>query len=147
MNLGIAFRDLEDVIYPCVGLQSQNCSVEVIFSRKKFKYTAITDDDIANELLRKKWLETLDFPNNKAINQQQYNLLDSIFDPNNVHLLEYQGKINFIMGRYEDALVYLTNLLKIETTNTFALNYRGKTYQMMGKYKESLVDLYSLLKI
>ncbi|RIB21985.1 hypothetical protein C2G38_2033957 [Gigaspora rosea] len=147
VNLGIAFRDLEEVIYPCIGLQSQNSSVEVIFSRKKFKYTAITDDDIVNELLRKKWLEALDLPNDEAINQQQYNLLDSIFEPNNVHLLEYQGKINFILGRYEDALLYLTNLLKIEPANAFALSYRGKTYQMMEKYKESLVNLYSLLKI
>ncbi|KAF0523982.1 SPRY-domain-containing protein [Gigaspora margarita] len=136
VNLGIAFRDLEDVIYPCVGLQSQNCSVEVIFSRKKFKYTAITDDDIANELLRKKWLETLDFPNNKAINQQQYNLLDSIFDPNNVHLLEYQGKINFIMVKE----VIRERKLKSEEQDLRVLGLRIQLEEMLME-QEGLAEL------
>ena len=31
-------EDLEKVLYPCVGLQSQDGSVEVNFGHKKFKY-------------------------------------------------------------------------------------------------------------
>ena len=38
MFQGIAFRDLKDILYPCVGLGSQGGSIEVNFGHKKFKY-------------------------------------------------------------------------------------------------------------
>ena len=62
-------------------------------------------------------------------------------------MLKYQGKFNFVVGRYEQAITYLTKLLEFESSNTFALKYRGETYFMMRKYEESLVDLNKLLEI
>ncbi|KAF0541742.1 SPRY-domain-containing protein [Gigaspora margarita] len=38
INLGIAFRNLKETVYPCVGLRSQGGSIEVNFGSRKFKY-------------------------------------------------------------------------------------------------------------
>ena len=65
----------------------------------------------------------------------------------NTHILRYQGKFYFVMGRYEQALTDLTKLLKFDTNNLFALRYRAETYYMIEKYEESLADLNKLLEI
>ncbi len=66
---------------------------------------------------------------------------------NVLHILRYQGKFNFIMGRYEQALANLIKLLEFETNNIFALRYQGETYYMIKKYEEFLADLNKLLEI
>ena len=110
------------VLYPCVGLRSRGGSVEVNFGHKKFKYEgnkhlaaynflifylfyfnitilwiAITDNDI-DEDLKKKWVEVLNPWNGELISQQIgiTKLVENI-----AHILSYQGKFYFIMGRYE----------------------------------------------
>ncbi|CAI2193659.1 17454_t:CDS:2, partial [Funneliformis geosporum] len=39
VNLGIAFRDLKNALYPCVGMLSPGGSVGANFGYRKFKYT------------------------------------------------------------------------------------------------------------
>ncbi|KAF0562002.1 SPRY-domain-containing protein [Gigaspora margarita] len=46
VNLGIALRDLKNKLYPCIGLRGG--SIETNFGHKKFKYAALTDDDISD---------------------------------------------------------------------------------------------------
>jgi tetratricopeptide (TPR) repeat protein len=104
---------------------------------------AMTDDDI-EETLKEKWAEVLNSYNDELISQQ---LKSFETKQDNTHMLKYQGKFNFIVGRYEQAIVDLAKLLELETNNTFALRYRGETYFMIEKYEESLVDLNKLLEI
>ena len=110
----------------------------------------MTNDDI-DEVLKEKWIEILNPYNDKLISQQMDEFADLIkpFETkqNIAHILRYQGKFNFIIGRYEQALADLTKLLEFETNDTFALRYRGETYYMTEKYKESLTDLEKLIKI
>ncbi|KAF0542533.1 SPRY-domain-containing protein [Gigaspora margarita] len=47
INLGVAFRNLGGILYPCVGLRSHGASIEVNFGHKKFKY-AINAEIFAN---------------------------------------------------------------------------------------------------
>jgi len=63
------------------------------------------------------------------------------------HILKYQGKFYFVIGRYEKALTELTKLLEFDSINSFALRYRAETYYMIKKYEESFADLNKLLKI
>src|SRR3989337_2341937 len=110
----------------------------------------MTDDDI-DEVLKEKWIEILNPYNDELISQQMDKFIDSTksfeINQNITHILKYQGKFNFIFGRYEQALADLTKLLEFETNDTFALRYRGETYYMTEKYEESLADLNKLLKI
>ncbi|RIB07989.1 concanavalin A-like lectin/glucanase domain-containing protein [Gigaspora rosea] len=65
VNLGIAFRDLEnsmeDPYYPCIGVSSKGCSIsiEANFGNKKFEYTAITDNDIDDDRVKEEWIKVL----------------------------------------------------------------------------------------
>ena len=112
----------------------------------------MTDDDI-DEVLKKNWLEVLNPYNGELINQQMDSFVDFTnpyktgqTEQNIAHILRYQGKFYFVMGRYEQALADLTKLLEIHTNDAFALKYRGETYYMMEKYEESLADLNELLE-
>ena len=108
----------------------------------------MTDDDI-DEVLKEKWVN-LNLCNDELINQQINKLADLTsleFGQNNTYALRYQGKLYFILGKYEQALKYLTKLLELDSNNLFALKYRGEIYQIMKKYEESLVDLDKLLEI
>ena len=87
----------------------------------------MTNDDI-DEVLKKNWIELLNPYNDE-------------------HILRYQGKFHFTMGRYEQALAELTKLLEFGTSKSFALRYRAETYYMIEKYEESLADLNKLLEI
>ncbi|RIB22137.1 concanavalin A-like lectin/glucanase domain-containing protein [Gigaspora rosea] len=40
VNLGIAFRDLKDNLYPCIGIKSQGASIKANFGYK-FKYAVL----------------------------------------------------------------------------------------------------------
>ncbi|RIB27389.1 hypothetical protein C2G38_2029444 [Gigaspora rosea] len=51
------------------------------------------------------------------------------------------------LERYDESLVILNKLLKINQNNAEALKYRGATYCMMNRYEESLADLNQSLKI
>src|ERR1043165_1512448 len=112
----------------------------------------MTDDDI-DEVLKKNWIEVLNPYNGELINQQMNRLVESTKSyeteqiEQNTHILRYQAKFYFVMGRYEQALTDLTKLLEFDTSNSFALRYRAETYCMIEKYEESLADLNKLLEI
>ena len=110
----------------------------------------MTDNDI-DEFLKEKCIEILNSYNDELISQQMDkfgDLIKSFETKQNIaHVLRYQGKFNFIIGRYEQALADLTKLLEFETNDVFALRYRGETYYMIEKYEESLADLNKLLRI
>ena len=106
----------------------------------------MTDDDI-DEVLKKNWTEVLNPYNSELINQQMNRHVEFIKPyEENTHMLRYQGKFYFIMGRYKRALTDLTKLLEFDT-NSFALRYRAETYYMIEKYEESLADVNKLLEI
>src|SRR5204863_3357297 len=65
----------------------------------------------------------------------------------NQNNLRYQAKFYFVVGKYEQALEYLTKLLKLEPIDLFALRYRGEIHHIMKRYEESLMDLDKLLEI
>ena len=109
----------------------------------------MTDDDI-DEVFKKDWIEVLNPHNGELINQQMNRFVDvtkSFEIEQAEHMLRYQGKFYFIVGRYEQALAYLTKLLEFDTSNSFALRYRAETYYMIEEYEESLADLNKLLEI
>ena len=107
----------------------------------------MTDDDIDKDL-KELWIEVLNPYNNELLNQQ-INILENLteIEQNISHILRYQGKFDFVMGRYEQALADLTKLLEFESNDAFALRYRGETYYMIKRYEKSLTDLNKLLKI
>jgi tetratricopeptide (TPR) repeat protein len=109
----------------------------------------MTDDDI-DEVLKKDWIEVLNPYNGELIDQQMNKFVDltkSFETEQAEHILRYQAKFYFVMGRYEQALTYLTKLLEFDTSNSFALRYRAETYYMIEEYEESLADLNKLLEI
>ena len=112
----------------------------------------MTDDDI-DEVLKKNWIKVLNPYNGELINQEMNKFVDSTKPyeteqiEQNTHILRYQGKFYFVMGRYEQALTDLTKLLEFDKSNSFALRYRAETYCMIEKYEESLADLNKLLEI
>ncbi|RIB03220.1 concanavalin A-like lectin/glucanase domain-containing protein [Gigaspora rosea] len=143
VNLGIAFRDLKnDLYYPCIGIRSKGGLIEANFGHEKFKYMAITDDDIDDDPVKEKWIETI----------KQYNIEDFKNSLNSLKIgqkntLKYCAKAYFIMGEYKEACKDLTKLLEIEQNNEFALKYRGEIYLILNKYEESYADLKKLLEI
>ena len=107
------------------------------------------NDDI-DEVLKKNWIDVLNQYNGELINQQMNRFVDltkSLEIEQNEHILRYQGKFYFVIGRYEKALTVLTKLLEIDINDSFSLRYRAETYYMIGKYEESFADLNKLLKI
>src|SRR6186997_3212042 len=109
----------------------------------------MTDDDI-DEVLKEKWIEILNPYNDELISQQmdEFTDLKSFEIKQDIaHKLRYQGKLYFVIGRYEQALADLTKLLEFDTNDAFALRYRGETYYMTNEYEESLADLNKLLII
>ena len=61
--------------------------------------------------------------------------------------LKYQGKFYFVVGKYKQALEYLTKLLELKSNDSFALKYRAETYYIIKKYEKSSMDLDKLLEI
>ena len=109
----------------------------------------MTDDDI-DEALKKNWIDVLNPYNSELIDQQMDRFADltkSSKIKQIEHILKYQGKFYFVIGRYEKALTELTKLLELDSSNSFALRYRVETYYMIKKYEESFADLNKLLKI
>ena len=109
----------------------------------------MTDDDI-DEALKKNWIDVLNSYNSELIDQQMDRFADltkSSKTKQTEHILKYQGKFYFVIGRYEKALTELTKLLEFDSSNSFALRYRVETYYMIEKYEESFADLNKLLKI
>src|SRR6266498_921418 len=100
----------------------------------------MTDDDI-DESLKKKWIETLNLCNDKLINDLTKPLKT---EKNISHILKYQVKFYFVIGKYEQTLKELTKLLDYDPNNAFALKYQGETYFMMEKYEESYASLKKL---
>ncbi|CAG8602292.1 4487_t:CDS:2, partial [Acaulospora morrowiae] len=148
VNLGLAFRDLKGIIlYPFVGLRSLGGSIEANFGHRKFKYAAVTCDDIDDQLFQKRWDEAYDYETNQQIDKLTRLNEFLIIVENHAFKLRYKGKTYFILGKYKEALECLTELLDIEQNDEFALRYRGETYFIMEKYKESLTDIKRLLEI
>jgi len=109
----------------------------------------MTDDDI-DEALKKNWIDVLNPYNSELIDQQMDRFADltkSSKIKQTEHILKYQGKFYFVIGRYEKALTELTKLLEFDSSNSFALRYRVEIYYMIKKYEESFADLNKLLKI
>src|ERR1044072_4538130 len=111
------------------------------------------DDDI-DEVLKKKWIEVFNPYNGELINQQMDRFADltKSFEIEQTkqdiaHILRYQGKFYFIMGKYEQALADLTKLLEFETTNAFALRYRAENYYMIEKNKKKHSQLNTIIVI
>ena len=108
----------------------------------------MTDDDI-DEVLKEKWIN-LNLCNDELISQQ----IDKISDLTKsslkitlTHTLRYQGKLYFVMGKYEQAIEYLTKLLELESNDSFALRYQSEIHHIKKRYLESLMDLDKLLEI
>ncbi|RIA83610.1 concanavalin A-like lectin/glucanase domain-containing protein [Glomus cerebriforme] len=148
-NLGIAYHDLKGILYPCVGLGSFGASVKVNFGSEKFKYTAITDDDI-DEFLKKEWNEVLNSCNDECYTKFDELINDLTKSLNTEQILSYslrlQGKFYFIVGRYELVIANLTKLLDFEPNNTFALRYQREAYYMMGNYDKSKSLYFKILE-
>ncbi|RIB25745.1 hypothetical protein C2G38_2066684, partial [Gigaspora rosea] len=106
INLGIACHlrsNFKGILYPFVGFRSQGGSVKVNFGSENFKYSAMTNGFESSSIL----------PNNNAL------------------ALEYQGRVYFIIGKYDEAFEDFTKLLEIVPYNKIALRYRGEINYMM----------------
>ena len=107
---------------------------------------AMTYDDI-NEFLKEMTIKIPNLCNYELLSQQIVDLTKLLEIKQNIVQLKCRGKIYFVMGSYEQALVDLTKSLEFEPNDLFALKYRGETYHMMKRYEESLADLDKLLEI
>ena len=100
----------------------------------------MNDDDI-DEVIKGKWTN-LNLCNDELISRQTDKLADLT-----KHVLRYQGKFYFVMGKYKQALEYLTKLLELKPNDLFSLKYRAEIYYILKKFEESLADLNKLLEI
>ena len=105
----------------------------------------MTDNDVG-EALKKKWIN-LNLCNDGLISQQIGRIAVLTESLEITHILRYQGKLYFTMGKYEQALKYFTKLLELDPNDPFALRYQSEIHHIMEKYVESLVDLDKLLEI
>ena len=105
----------------------------------------MNDDDI-DEVLKEKWTN-LNLCNYELISQQINGFADLTKSLEKWHVLRYQGKFYFVIGKYKQALEYLTELLELESNDLFSLKYRAEIYYILKKFEESLVDLDKLLEI
>ena len=105
----------------------------------------MTDDDV-DEVLKKKWIN-LNLCNDELISQQIGRIADLTESLEITHALRYQGKLYFIIGKYEQALEYFTKLLELDPNDSFALRYQSEIHHIKRRYIESLVDLDKLLEI
>ncbi|RIB19029.1 hypothetical protein C2G38_1301160 [Gigaspora rosea] len=136
VNLGIAcylpnnFDYLKNKLYPCVGLRSQDASVEANFGHNKFKYLTMTNDDIGKELWEACWI------NSKTFDQYVDKLKNN---PSDTSALISRGKAYLIIGRYKEAREDLTGLIR-------SLIKEGEEdltdlIRLLTKEKEDLTDL------
>ncbi|CAG8756310.1 5037_t:CDS:2, partial [Funneliformis caledonium] len=99
VNLGIAFHDIKDALYPCVGMSSP----------------VMNDDDI-DESLKEDWAEILNPYNDKLISQQIKKFSDLIQSSDNEQ--------NVNIGKH----LRFDKLIEFEASNTFALRYQEEIY-------------------
>src|SRR5271170_2387748 len=97
----------------------------------------MTDDDV-DEVLKKKWIN-LNLCNDELISQQIDRIADLTKSTEIAHKLRYQGKLYFVMGKYEQALEYLTKLLELDPNDQFALRYQSEIHYIL----ESTYDGYT----
>ena len=105
----------------------------------------MTDDDI-DQVLKEKWIN-LNLCNVELISQQIDRFTDLTKSLEKQHVLRYQGKFYFVIGKYKQALEYLTKLLELEPNDLFSLKYRAVIYFILKKFEKSLMDLDKLLEI
>ena len=105
----------------------------------------MTNDDV-DEVLKKKWIN-LNLCNDELISQQIDRIADLTESLEITHTLRYQGKLYFVMGKYEQAFEYFTKLLELDPNDPFALRYQSEIHHIKRRYIESLVDLDKLLEI
>ncbi|CAG8748606.1 12131_t:CDS:2, partial [Ambispora leptoticha] len=82
--------DLKNNLYPCIGLRSQDASVEANFGCKK----SMTNDFIGKELWEACWI------NSKTFDQYVDELKNK---PNDTFALISRGKAYLIIGKYKEA--------------------------------------------
>ncbi|CAG8645137.1 4336_t:CDS:2 [Funneliformis mosseae] len=80
VNLGIAFQDLKNALYPCVGMLSPGGSIGANFGYRKFKYTGEYRQAIADLIKLRE------------------------FEANNTFALRYQEEI-YCNGKYNSLLI------------------------------------------
>ena len=105
----------------------------------------MNDDDI-DEVLKEKWIN-LNSCNYELISQQINGFTDLTKSLEKWHVLKYQAKFYIAIGKYEQALEYLTKLLELKPNDLFSLKYRAEIYCILEKFEESIVDLDKLLEI
>ncbi|RIB10102.1 concanavalin A-like lectin/glucanase domain-containing protein [Gigaspora rosea] len=110
------------------------------------KLVGIEPSDDIDESLKRKLIDAFNMCNN-ATNTYTLDDLENLLETKQDTALKFRVKFNFIMGRYQDAIIDLTKLLDIEPNSKFALRYRAEAYYLMEKYKESFNDVNKLLKI
>src|SRR5438128_5888234 len=102
----------------------------------------MNDDDIG-EVLKEKWinLNLCNYGLYGLISQQINGFTNLTKSLEKCHVLKYQGKFYFVVGKYKQALEYLTKLLELEPNDLFSLKYRAEIYYILENFEESLVDL------
>ncbi|CAG8609137.1 9015_t:CDS:2, partial [Funneliformis mosseae] len=94
VNLGIAFRDLKNALYSCVGIVSPGGSVRANFGYRKFRYTGKFEQILA-DLIKLLEIETY-----------------------NTFALRYRGEIYFMMERYDVSIADLKKLLETNANDS-----------------------------
>ncbi|KAF0472546.1 SPRY-domain-containing protein [Gigaspora margarita] len=105
VNLGIAFRDLKDNLYPCIGIKS-GASIKANFGYE-FKYAAMTVDD-TDVLIKDRWFYFVMGEYKKAL-EDLTKLLE--IDPNNAFALRYRGETYLLLNEYEKSYADVKRLL------------------------------------
>ncbi|RIB25853.1 hypothetical protein C2G38_393871 [Gigaspora rosea] len=111
---------------------------EAIIDLTKLLGNELSDD--VDELLKKKWIKTFNMCSNATNTYTLEDLENSLkIKQDSAH--KFRVKFNFIMARYEEAIIDITKLLDIEPNNKFALRYRADSNYLMEKYKDSFNDV------
>ncbi|RIB01110.1 hypothetical protein C2G38_2231839 [Gigaspora rosea] len=110
------------------------------------KLLGIEPSNDINESLKKKSIDAFNMCNN-ATNTYTLEDLENLLETKQETALKFRVKFNFIMGRYQYAIIDLTKLLDIEPNSKFALRHRAEGYYLMERYKEAIIDLTKLVGI
>ncbi|CAG8814886.1 41841_t:CDS:1 [Gigaspora margarita] len=66
---------------------------------------------------------------------------------NNLYLLKFRAEEYRKLGKHNEALEYLNQLLGINPNNPYLLKFRARTYRKLGMHHEALYDLNRFLGI
>ncbi|MFF8618104.1 tetratricopeptide repeat protein [Streptomyces sp. NPDC015350] len=65
--------------------------------------------------------------------------------PENAYALELRGRVNHLLGHFDQSIADFTTALDLDPTRASSLHFRGEAHQAAGRFIEAIVDFTAML--